>query len=121
MEKAYAQSLRRALVSKQAEQVFFDAFLKHLREAGRMKLLPAILRELRSQAAREEKKAPYVEAASENEKEAAIAGASKAGISVADVSINPSLIRGWRARKDGVLIDRSAKQALVSLYYKITN
>lgn len=70
----------------------------HLERTGRIKLLPAILRELRTKEARQKLLAPRKETVKEN----------------------PSLISGWRSLENGVLVDRSAKRALVDIYRKIT-
>ena len=121
MEKEYAQALARSLKNGTDETKLIDGFLKHLKEEGRSKLLPGILRELKSIEARANKLAPSIEVESEGEKAAARSGAKEAGIDTDDIRVNPSLIRGWRARSGSMVVDRSAKQALVDLYQKITN
>jgi F0F1-type ATP synthase delta subunit len=121
MQKEYAFALSRQVAHGADEETLVRNLVAHLGASGRMKLLPGILRELRALEARQEKLAPSVEAASEGEKSAALAAASAAGISAASASVNPSLIRGWRARSGSALVDRSAKQALVDLYQRITN
>lgn len=121
MEKEYAQALARSLASGTDEAKLVDGFIKHLKEEGRMKLLPGVLRELNVLQARTSVLAPSLEVATEAEKESAIAQAKAQGIDTGTVSVNPSLISGWRARSGSVLVDRSAKQALVDLYQKITN
>lgn len=84
-----------------------------------MKLLPAILRELKVLKAKHKATSPVVEVASENEASTAKKEAALAGIEVAEVTINPNLISGWRAMSGGTLIDRSGKRALSDLYRKI--
>lgn len=121
MEKEYAQQLADSVARGTDEAKLVEGLVRHLKEEGRMKVLPGILRELKVLQARNEKQAPSVEVATEGERESAIAAAKAAGIDASIVSVNPSLIRGWRAREGGTLIDRSAKQALVDLYQKITN
>jgi len=121
MEKEYAQALARSFRSGTDEAKLVDGFVKHLKEEGRMKLLPGILRELKNIQARAEKLAPSIEIAHESERASARAGAKEAGIDTDNVRVNDTLIRGWRARSGGMIIDRSAKQALVDLYQKITN
>jgi hypothetical protein len=76
----------------------YDAFIAHLKRTGRMKLLPQVLRELEAEEAHSKKLAPRKETAKEN----------------------PSLISGWRSIENGVLTDRSGKQALLDIYKKIT-
>ncbi|MBU2329973.1 hypothetical protein KKG57_00720 [Patescibacteria group bacterium] len=121
MEKQYAQALAQSLKNGTDEEKLISGFVTHLKEEGRMKLLPGILRELKSIQARSQKLAPHIEIASESEKKQALEEAKEAGIETDSVSINESLIRGWRARSGGISDDRSAKQALVDLYQKITN
>lgn len=76
----------------------YDEFVKHLKRTGRMKLLPTVLRELRTEAMREQKRAPKKETAKQN----------------------PSLISGWRELKDGLLTDHTGKRALIQIYQKVT-
>lgn len=75
----------------------FDAFIAHLKRTGRLKLLPAVLRELKVEAAREEKLAPRHESA----------------------SAHHGLIKGWREIRDGVLEDHTAKGALIEIYRQV--
>ncbi len=95
--------------------------VRHLKETGRMKLLPGIVRELKRLQAREQKNAPVLEVAHENDIEAAHAALKTAGITPAQTIVNTSLIRGWRVRANGTLMDRSAKQSLIDIYQKITH
>ncbi len=76
----------------------YEKFIAHLKRTGRMKLLPQVLQELRAEKVREMKFAPRRETAVEN----------------------PSLIFGWRSLENGILTDRSGKQALLDIYKKIT-
>ncbi len=94
--------------------------VRHLKSMGRMKMLPQIVRELRTIAARRNALHPRLEVASAKEVPAALKDAKTLGIAVEQVEINPSLIRGWRAQSRGRLIDRSAKQALIQIYQKVT-
>lgn len=88
---------------------------RHLESAGRMKLLPGILRELRRREAHEAKLAPVLEVASESE----VSAARAAGAQAEAVVVNESLISGWRERSAGTLRDRSGKTALVEIYRNI--
>ncbi len=121
MEKEYALALARSIQDGTDEETLVAGLMKHLKSEGRTKLLPGILRELKSLDARNAKSGSVIEIASEAEAADAIASAKAAGIDVTDTVINPSLIKGWRIRSKGTLTDRSAKQALVDLYQKITN
>ena len=76
----------------------YDAFIAHLKKTGRMKLLPKVLAELKAEEVREERRKPRTETAAEN----------------------PMLISGSRTIEDGILTDRTGKQALLDIYQKVT-
>ena len=119
MEKEYAQALKNALQKGEQADTLVARLTAHLKERGRLKLLPAILRELKVLKAKHSATAPVVEAASKAEADAAKREAKQEGIEVAEVTINPNLISGWRAMSGGTLVDRSGKRALADLYRKI--
>ncbi|MES2668370.1 MAG: hypothetical protein V4644_01610 [Patescibacteria group bacterium] len=121
MEKEYALALSRSIEEGTDEKILVEGLMKHLKAEGRTKLLGGILRELKLLQSAGEKRSSVIEVASEGEVLAALAAAKLAGIEVEETVINPSLIKGWRIRSKGTLTDRSAKQALVDLYQKITN
>lgn len=75
----------------------YETFIAHVKRTGQMKLLPYVLRELRTEEARAKKIAPRRETAAQN----------------------PSLISGWRTLENGILTDCSGKRALLDLYKKI--
>lgn len=121
MEKTYAQALHSLLAKEGAkEKEIFDQFIAHLKAKGRMKLLPGIKRELEKAAMQNRSSEAQVEVAHAGESAGALAEAAKLGITAAHAHVNPSLIRGWRARQGSTLIDRSGKRALVDLYRRIT-
>ncbi len=91
----------------------------HLRSAGRIRMLPGIVRELRKIAARKHALRPRVEVAHEKEAASALVAAAARGINASHALVNPALISGWRAQKAGVLVDHSAKRALVDIYQNI--
>jgi F0F1-type ATP synthase delta subunit len=91
----------------------------HLKSVGHMNMLPQLLREVRTIAARRRALSAMVEVAHEKDAPAALRAAAEAGIAVKKASINPTLIHGWRARKGDVLLDHSAKRALLSIYQKV--
>jgi hypothetical protein len=91
-----------------------------LRARGELKLLPAIVRELKARAARAEALAPRVEVAREKDAAAALTAAKREGIDAATARVNPALVSGWRAYGAGKLADRSGKRALVELYRAAT-
>ncbi len=77
----------------------YGAFIAHLKRTGRMKLLPQVLRELKSERERAGKLTLRKETAEEN----------------------PALISGWRTLEDGILTDHTGKSALIAIYKKITH
>lgn len=77
----------------------YEDFIARLKQTGRLKLLPRVLRELRDEEAYAKKFAPRRETAIEN----------------------PPLISGWRSLENGVLIDHTGKRALIDIYKKITS
>jgi len=120
MEKAYAKALEKLLASGMKEEDAFKKLMQHLKESGRLKVLPQLLRELRTQAERQSSRGAVLEVASEGETKAAETEAKKEGISAKAV-VNPTLIRGWRLTTADTLIDRSGKSALIDLYRKVTH
>lgn len=122
MEKEYAQAIAHMSHRQgQDESVLVEGLMKHLRATGRTKLLPGITRELKVLEKRERKLAPVLEVASLTEESVARKALEREGIVVENVVVNPSLIRGWRARSKGLLWDHSAKRALTDIYKQITN
>jgi F0F1-type ATP synthase delta subunit len=94
--------------------------IMHLKSMGRMKMLPQIAKELRKVAERRYALRPRVEVAHEKDTEVALRAASHAGIVATHASVNPALIHGWRARSANMLVDHSAKRALLQIYQKVT-
>ena len=97
-----------------------DKLVLHLKSMGRVKLLSGIAQRLRIVQARKERMAPRVEVAHAGESAVALAEAAKEGIVVKHAHVNDSLIKGFRAREGGKLVDRSAKRALIDLYQNLT-
>jgi F0F1-type ATP synthase delta subunit len=107
------------LDDKGATDAAVTKLIVHLKSTGRMNMLSKIARELRKVAARRRALAPMVEVAHEKEAAAALKAAAVLGIMATHAEVNPSLIRGWRARGNGKLIDRSAKHAFTQIYQKV--
>lgn len=115
MEKVYADILARHADSKEA----VDALMAHLKRRGRMKLLPHILRELKALLHTKTQRAGVLEVAHEAERAQAEQEAAREGATYATVQVRPELLRGWRVRSHGTLVDRSGKRSLVDLYQNI--
>ena len=109
------------LGDKAASDAAITKLILHLKSAGRMKMLPAIARELRKVAARRHALRPYVEVAHQKEEAAALRAAAELGIVARHATVNHALIHGWRAREGGRLIDRSAKRSLLHIYQNATS
>lgn len=108
------------LEDKAASDAAVTKLIMHLMSVGRIKMLPAIARELRKVAARRQALRPYVEVAHQKEEAAALRAAAEAGIVARHATVNHALIHGWRARSGGTLIDHSAKRALLRIYQNAT-
>ena len=119
MKKLYAQALHRVKDKGVDEETLITNLMKHLKEKGREKLLPGILRELKVLKEQQKYQKGMIEVARESEKAHATEAAKSAGITTNDIRINPSLIRGWCARSGSTLVDRSAKRSLIDLYERI--
>src|SRR3989344_2503279 len=89
------------LEDKAASDAAITKLIRHLKSAGRMKMLPQIARELRKVAARRHALRPNVEVAHHKEAAAALAAAAEAGIVATHASVNHALIHGWRAQQRG--------------------
>lgn len=121
MEKQYAHALFNLAQAPGAHAAEIVKKLRtHLKESGREKLLPRILRELRRIEARTKSLDEILEVASTHEKPQAQRAAKEYGITE-HAQVNPSLITGWRARKGSRIIDRSGKRALLDLYRRIVS
>lgn len=122
MEKEYAQAVAEMGRREGADEAaIVSGLVRDLKVSGRTKLLPGILRELRTIHARDQKLAPVLEVASSKDEAKGREAMRKEGIEIESVIVNPSLIQGWRARANGLLWDQSAKRALTDIYKKITN
>lgn len=97
-----------------------EKLIVHLRSAGRIGLLPKLLRELKRTEARRETLAASVEVAHAKDADAALKEAAALGIVAKSAKVNHTLVTGWRARANGVLIDHSGKQALIDIYQHVT-
>ncbi len=119
----YAQALSiLATHSPELSDKYMDNLLSHLKKAGRMKLLPHIYTALLVDQKRIEKGRSVIEIATEKDRASAVAKATESlGLKNIRVIERPELLRGWRIRTKNMLIDSSAKNNLLQMYYKITN
>lgn len=118
--RVYASAIARLGESVTSEKAV-AGLIKNLKDKGRLKLLPAILRELKRMDAGKLATTPLVEVSRESEMQSALSAAKSAGIDAKEAVVNASLLQGWRARGNGKLIDMSAKSNLLDLYRKITS
>lgn len=109
------------LEGKAESDAAITKLIAHLKSMGRMKMLPEIARELQKVATRRRFYRASIEVAHEKESAEALRAAAREGMVARHATVNPSLIHGWRAQKGGMLIDRSAKRALLHMYQKITS
>lgn len=120
MEKQYAKAIDLLIRERgMDEKKVFEQLRTHLRAAGRMKLLPLLLSELKKLQQRRHEEARVLEIASAKERKAAEAYAAEKGMGMQLVE-NPMLVTGWRMRSHGILTDHSGKRALIELYRRIT-
>lgn len=119
MENLYATAIQRLVSSGMKEEAVMKNLMAHLKQRGRVKLLPAILGSLKTLVARSVTLGASVEVAKKGDEKKAIAEAAALGIEVSEASVNPILLSGWRARSEGTLIDRSGKRALTDMYRSI--
>lgn len=120
MKTLYAEAITRLLAKGIDEALLVKNLVAHLKSVGRMKLLPGIRSELKVLQVRNTVHEAHIEVARKEDTKSAQEAAAKEGITASVVTVNPSLIRGWRARSGGTLLDRSGKRALIDLYDRIT-
>ncbi len=120
LAKKYSSVLARASDAKNIDnQEVVEKLVAHLKETGRLKLLPDIMRSLKEIRFRKLVNSPRVEVSREEDITEALAGAASAGVQAEVAVINKSLVRGWRVRTSSILVDYSAKRALLELYRNI--
>src|SRR6185312_9525306 len=98
MQKLYAQAVyAQAQKPGASAKQLVEKLVKHLKETGRAKLLPSILRELKRIEAKHEKLVPIVEVAHQKDGKKALEEARTHGIEAKEAVVNADLITGWRA------------------------
>ena len=117
----YAQAILEASNGAHKDaNAFLESIITHLKQTGRSKMLPAILREVKQQSSQKTSTDTVLEVASKEETASAKKALEAEGIAPKHTHVNPDLIRGWRVRTKDTLIDRSGKKALIDLYRNIT-
>ncbi|HEY0010376.1 MAG TPA: hypothetical protein VGB97_00480 [Candidatus Paceibacterota bacterium] len=120
MVRAYAQAVDVLIRERgMGEDEVFTKLMAHLQKTGRTKMLPQLLRELKTLRARQSSRGPLLEVASDAEAKAAEAAVLAEGVTTT-AAVNPSLVSGWRLTTADTLRDRSGKRALIDLYRSIT-
>lgn len=104
---------------KEVSDAAVTKLIMHLKSAGRMKMLSQIVRELRKVAARRHALRARVEVAHSRDSDEALGLAASFGMVAKHAIVNPALISGWRAQKGDMLVDRSAKSALINIYKNV--
>ncbi len=101
-------------------RVAVEKLVAHLRSAGRLKILPSIVHELRKVKARREALRARVEVAHDKDAPDALLKAKEMGVVAKHAQVNPALVSGWRASGGGMLVDLSGKRALIDIYKNAT-
>ncbi len=127
METAYAQALWHLIEKGMKPVDAVAAIKKSLETHGRSALLPKIGRAFARLAAREERKnimtlsvarqKDVAHALKETQKVLAVQGIKETDLCE---SVDESLIGGWRLEGRGLLVDRSWKKSLLSMYNRAT-
>ena len=119
MQKTYAPAIERLLSKGVKEDALMKNLIAHLKERGRLKLLPAILRSLMVTQIRNTVTGATVEVARSKDASKALSEAASHGITAEKAVVNESLLSGWRGRAKGVLVDQSGKRALTDIYQRV--
>lgn len=127
MQDAYAQALWTMVESGKAPHEAVAALKKMLDARGRLALVPKIARAFRRLAAKEANKNTLtLTVARQKDAHAAIKEVEKvlADLKIADADlcelVDESLIGGWRLEGRGILVDKSWKNSLLSIYNRVT-
>jgi F0F1-type ATP synthase delta subunit len=116
MEGAYAQALWKSVQAGKSPSEAVHALVELLRHQGRLGLLVKIRKAFERVAALEHERRPRLYVAHQKD---AVNARTQSGAPDAEVSVDASLIGGWRLEKRDELVDNSFKNHLVSLYESI--
>ncbi len=123
MHKQYALAIYSLLKEKKFQnfEENLHSFFGRIKDKGKEKLLPGILRELERLFERENKSAPKIYIASDKFKSAAEEKAKEFGIENASFEKYETLIGGFVVRKSDFLYDASYKKWLLDFYKSMKN
>jgi F0F1-type ATP synthase delta subunit len=128
MPREYAQALFETIQSAQGAKettAFVDRLVELLKCAGKVKLLPSILREYERLENKHKHERPVLTIARNSDATSAKKTAHEQFKDVlsddALVQVDDTLIGGWRLSSRNVLVDRSYKAALLKLYRSIVS
>jgi F0F1-type ATP synthase delta subunit len=128
MERAYAQALLQMIQSGKNPSESIAAMKQNLATRGRSALLPKIARAFARLIAREESRNTMtLTVARQKDAKSAIKEAqlvlAKDLLAQVDLreSVDEKLIGGWRIEGRGLLVDRSWKKSLLSMYNRATH
>jgi len=125
MPTEYAQALSNSLknVTEKADALKrADSMIISLQKAGKLKALPAILKEYERIESKKATIKPTMTVARAEDRDAALQelmGHVEAIPKNLEVEVKDSLIGGWRYLSGDTLIDTSHKAALLELYRKV--
>ena len=124
MENAYAQALWNIIKGGKQPSDAVHALHAQLEKSGRLALAPRIARAFARIAARDNGKnvaTLFVADAAHGAHARTAAQAAGADASNATITIDPSLIGGWRLEARETLVDASYKKHLLAIYRAATN
>ena len=116
----YAQALYRAQKrSPEKSDVHVRALYEILVRERRVRMLPSILRAFRRLQEKNIRTQPRMTVARTSDISSYQKNIEAHGFKDATVTVEPSVIGGWRGVRDGILMDATHKQALLTLYKNI--
>ncbi|MAJ97086.1 hypothetical protein CL644_02220 [bacterium] len=122
----YAHALhnaRKKASTKDEAANYVDALVATLKESGKLKALPAILREYQRIQVRKNAQKPILTLSTKEEEDEALKELEqRLGDKVGDVAIatDENLVGRWRYVNHDTLLDTSYKAALLELYRRVT-
>lgn len=118
---ALSRSLENATSSSEAE-ARVDELVTVLKREGKMRALPAVLRELERLQARKSSQKPTLTVTKESDSRKALEelGNHLSKVPEVEVKTDERLVGGWRYTDSDTLVDASYKTALLELYRRVT-